>query len=40
VVAAVNFLCLRFSTVWLILCGGLGGWLLRRPQKGKGGTDR
>lgn len=37
VVAAVNLFGLRFSTIWLILCGGIAGLLLRRaPGMGEG----
>ncbi len=35
-VLAINILDWRFSTVWLILCGGAAGLLLRRAPRGKG----
>ncbi len=33
-VLAISALGLRFSTVWLILCGGVAGLLMRRVGKG------
>ena len=30
----------RFSTVWLILCGGVAGLLFRRGAKGEGGASQ
>ena len=35
-VLAINALGWRFSTVWLILCGGVAGLLFRRGRLGKG----
>ncbi|MBQ3305814.1 MAG: chromate transporter [Clostridia bacterium] len=39
-VLAINALGWRFSTVWLILCGGVAGLLFRRGAKGEGGGWR
>ena len=39
-VLAINALGWRFSTVWLILCGGVAGLLFRRGTKGEGGDSR
>ena len=39
-VLAINALGWRFSTVWLILCGGVAGLLFRRGAKGEGGASR
>ena len=39
-VLAINALGLRFSTVWLILCGGVLGVLFRRGAQGEGGASR
>ena len=36
VILAINLLGLRFSTVWLILCGGALGLLFRRASAGEG----
>ena len=35
-VLAINLLGWRFSTVWLILCGGTAGLLFRRASRGEG----
>ena len=37
---AINALGWRFSTVWLILCGGVAGLLFRRGAKGEGGASQ
>ncbi len=39
-VLAIDALGWRFSTVWLILCGGVAGLLFRRGAKGEGGGWR
>ena len=39
-VLAINALGWRFSTVWLILCGGVAGLLFRRGAKGEGGASQ
>ena len=39
-VLAINALGWRFSTVWLILCGGVAGLLFRRGAKGEGGDSQ
>jgi len=39
-VLAINALGWRFSTVWLVLCGGVAGLLFRRGAKGEGGGWR
>ena len=39
-VLAIDALGWRFSTVWLILCGGVLGLLFRRGAKEKGGASR
>ena len=39
-VLAINTLGWRFSTVWLILCGGVAGLLFRRGAKGEGGASQ
>lgn len=39
-VLAINLLGLRFSTVWLILCGGAVGLLLRRTAAERAGEGR
>ena len=39
-VLAINALGWRFSTVWLILCGGVAGLLFRRGTKGEEGDPR
>lgn len=39
-VLAINALGWRFSTVWLILCGGVLGVLFRRGVLGEGGASR
>ena len=36
VILAINLLGLRFSTVWLIVCGGALGLLLRNASAGEG----
>ena len=38
-VLAINAMAWRFSTVWLILCGGMAGLLLRRAAKAGGGEE-
>ena len=39
-VLAINALGWRFSTIWLILCGGVAGLLFRRGAKGEGGASQ
>ena len=39
-VLAINALGWRFSTVWLILCGGVAGLLFRRGAKWEGGASQ
>jgi len=39
-VLAIDALGWRFSTVWLILCGGVAGLLFRRGAKGEGGDSQ
>jgi chromate transporter len=39
-VLAIDALGWRFSTVWLILCGGVAGLLFRRGTKGEEGDPR
>ena len=39
-VLAINALGWRFSTVWLVLCGGVAGLLFRRGAKGEGGASQ
>lgn len=39
-VLAINALGWRFSTIWLILCGGVAGLLFRRGMKGEEGGSR
>jgi len=39
-VLAINALGWRFSTAWLILCGGVLGLLFRRGTEGKGGDSQ
>ena len=39
-VLAISALGWRFSTVWLVLCGGVAGLLFRRGAKGEGGGWR
>lgn len=39
-VLAINALGWRFSTAWLILCGGALGLLFRRASKGGGGDSQ
>ena len=39
-VLAINALGWRFSTVWLILCGGVAGLLFMRGTKGEEGDPR
>jgi len=39
-VLAINALGWRFSTIWLILCGGVLGVLFRRGAQGEGGASR
>ena len=39
-VLAIDALGWRFSTVWLILCGGVAGLLFRRGAKGEGGASQ
>ena len=39
-VLAINALGWRFSTIWLILCGGVVGLLFRRGAKGEGGASQ
>ncbi|MBQ8963535.1 MAG: chromate transporter [Clostridia bacterium] len=39
-VLAINALGWRFSTIWLILCGGVAGLLFRRGAKWEGGASQ
>ena len=39
-VLAINALGWRFSTVWLVLCGGAAGLLFRRGAKWEGGASQ